>query len=286
MKRWQLNVSFRGVPFFVDSTDDEFARRGAHHQYPQRDKGTFEDLGKDDPVYNLTGYVTEFSPGGYEAARDKLIAACTARGLGDLVHPYLGTKKVHCTTCRVMHSDKENGVARFVLSFLEADEPAAPASVDDLAARINGAADAAQEAAVLDFAENWNLAGVPSFVADAATRIVQSVSGNLTELAGPLPGIMGDTSKFASGTARLLGVARDALDNPMPFFMRQANSLTGGILGNGLALGRQIAGLGRMLSLLSGNEKDGYKAQQSFRTTGQDWPSVAYTKSVKMYRKV
>jgi len=286
MKRWQLGVSFRGVPFFVDNTDDEFARRGAHHQYPQRDKGTFEDLGKDDPVYNLHGYVTEFSPGGYAAARDKLIAACTAGGLGDLVHPYYGTKKVQCTSCRVTHSDKENGVARFVLSFIEANEPAAPVEVDNNAAKVNDAADAAQNAALQDFAQNWNLAGVPSFVYDAATGIVQSVAGTLTGLAGPLPGILGDTGKFVSGTARLLGVAREALDNPMAFFMRQANSLTGGaasasgLLSDGLALGRQISGLGRMLSLLSGNEKDAYKTQQSFRTTGQSWPGVpTYTEN-------
>lgn len=279
---WQLDVSYRGVPFFVDGTDDEFARRGAHHRYPLRDKGTWEDLGKDDNVYNLNGYVTELSPGGYAAARDKLIVACTAGGLGDLVHPYYGTKKVQCTSCRVMHSDKENGVARFALSFIEADEPATPADVDDSAAKVNNAADAAQDAALDDFAEGWNLAGVPGYVYDAATGLVQDVADTLTGLAGPLPGILDDTVKFVSGTVKLLGVAREALDNPMAFFMRQANSLTGGLLSDGLALGRQVAGLGRMLSLLSGNEKDAYATQQSFRTTGQSWPRVpTYTENRK-----
>lgn len=271
---WQLDVNFRGVPFFVDAADDEFARRGAHHQYPQRDKGTWEDLGKDDNVYSLNGYVTELSPGGYAAARDKLIAACTAGGLGDLIHPYYGTKKVQCTSCRVTHSDKENGVARFAVSFIEADEPAAPVEVDDSAAKVNDAADAAQEAALDDFADNWNLAGVPGYVYDAGTELVQDVADTLTELAGPLPGILEDTSKFISGTARLLGVAREALDNPMAFFMRQTNSLTGGLLGNGLALGSKVAGLARMLSLLSGSEKDAYKTQQRFSTTGHGWSSV------------
>lgn len=279
---WQLDASYRGVPFFVDATDDEFARRGAHHQYPRRDKGTWEDLGKDDSVYSLNGYVTELSPGGYAAARDKLIAACTAGGLGDLVHPYFGTKKVQCTTCRVMHSDRENGVARFALSFIEADEPVAPAEADDNAAKVNDAADAAQDAALEDFAESWNLAGVPGYVYDAATGLVQDVANTLTELAGPLPGVIEDTGKFISGTAKLLGMAREALDNPMAFFMRQANSLTGGLLGDGLALGGKVAGLGRMLSLLSGNEKDAYKNQQIFRATGQSWPSVpTYTENRK-----
>ncbi len=273
-QRWQLDVSYKGVPFFVDATDDEFKRRGAHHQYPKRDKGTWEDLGKDDNVYNLTGYVTELSPGGYAAARDKLIAACTAGGLGDLVHPYYGTKKLHCTACRVTHSDKENGMARFALSFLEADEPAAPVGADNSAAKVNSAADAAQEAALNDFAENWSLAGVPGYVYEAATELVQDVADTLTELAGPLPGLLEDSGKFISGTATLLGVAREALDNPMAFFMRQASGLTGGMLGDGVALGRKIAGLGRMLSLLSGSEKDAYKTQQSFRTTGRNWASV------------
>lgn len=279
---WQLDVSYRGVPFFVDATDDEYARRGAHHQYPRRDKGTWEDLGKDDTVYSLNGYVTELSPGGYAAARDKLIAACTAGGLGDLVHPYYGTKKVQCTACRVMHSDRENGMARFALSFIEADEPAAPAEVNDSAAKINDAADAALEAALKDFAGNWNLAGVPGYVHDAATGLVQSVADALTGLAGPLPGILEDTAKFVGGTAKLLGVTREALDNPMAFFMRQANGLTGGLLGNGLALGRKVAGLGRMLSLLSGKEKDAYATQQRFSATGQSWPAVpAYTANRK-----
>lgn len=280
---WQLDVSYRGVPFFVQGTDDEYARRGAHHQYPQRDKGTWEDLGQDDTVYNLTAYVTELSPGGYAAARDKVIAACTAGGLGDLVHPYFGTKKVQCTSCRVTHNDKENGVARFTLSFIEADEPAAPEEADDSAAKVNDAADAAEEAALDDFADNWNLAGVPGYVYDAAAGLVQDVADALTEFAGPLPGILEDTGKFISGTAKLLGVVREALDDPMAFFMRQATALAGGgLLGSALALGRSVAGLGRMLSSLSGSEKEGYKTQQSFRTTGQSWPAVpAYTENRK-----
>jgi hypothetical protein len=179
-----------------------------------------------------------------------------------------------------MHSDKENGVARFTLSFIEADEPAPPAEVDDSASKVNDAADAAQEAALEDFAKSWNLAGVPGYVYDAATELVRDVGGTLTGLAGPLPGILEGTSKFIGGTAKLLGVAREVLDNPMAFFMRQANSLTGGLLSDGMALGSKVAGLGRMLSLLSGSEKDAYKTQQSFRTTGQSWPGVpTYTEN-------
>lgn len=282
---WQLEASYRGVPFYVRATEDEFARRGAHHQFPQRDKGVWEDLGKDDPVYSVNAYVTELSPGGYKAARDKLIAACTAGGLGDFVHPYYGVKKVQCTSCRVSHDDHENGVARFSLSFIEADEPAAPAEADNSAAKVNGAADAAQDATVDSFAGNWDLAGTPSYVYDAAKDLMQDVADALTELAGPLPGILGDTTKFVGGTANLLGVAREALDDPMPFFMRRSTALTGGgLLGNALVLGKSVAGLGRMLSLFSGTEKQGYKTQQRFMATGsassatgRDWPAVPMT---------
>lgn len=276
--RWQLDASYRGVPFFVEGTDDEYARRGAHHQYPLRDKGVWEDLGADDPVYNFNAYVTELSPEGYKAARDKIVAACTAGGLADLVHPYFGTKKVQCTSCRVTHNDKENGVARFALSFIEADEPAAPAQVDDSAAKVHSAADAAQEAVVDAFAEDWNLAGVPGYVYDAATSLVQGVADTLTEFAGPLPGMLEGTTKFISGTARLLGVAREALEDPMVFFTRQANGLTGNsLLGDGAALGKQVAGLGRMLTLFSGTEKQGYATQQGVIATGQILPAVPLT---------
>lgn len=282
---WQLDASYRGAAFYVQATEDEFARRGAHHQFPQRDKGVWEDLGKDDPVYNVNAYVTELSPGGYKAAREKLIAACTAGGLGDFIHPYYGTKKVQCTSCRVSHDDHENGVARFSLSFIEADEPAAPEEADNSAAKVNDAADAAQDATVDAFADDWNLAGVPGYVYDAAKDLVQNVTDTLTELAGPLPGILDDTVKFVSGTAKLLGVVREALDDPMTFFMRQAAGLVGGgMLGNALSLGKSIAGLGRMLSLFSGTEKQAYKTQQSFMATGsassatgRGWDSVPMT---------
>jgi len=280
-EKWQQEASYRGVPFFVEATEDEFARRGAHHQFPQRDKGVWEDLGKDDTVYTITGYVTELSPGGYKEARDKLIEACTAGGIGDFIHPYYGTKKVQCTSCRVSHDDHKNGMANFSLSFIEADEPAPRAGADNSAAKVNDAADAAQDATVDAFADGWNLGDVPGYVYDAAKDLVQDVADNLKELAGPLPGILEDTSKFVDGAARLLGVVSEALDDPMTFFLRQADALTGGLLGKGLALGQSIAGLGRMLSLFSGTEKQAYQTQQNFMAmgtlgsaTGKEWPAV------------
>ena len=60
---WQLDASYRGAAFYVQATEDEFARRGAHHQFPQRDKGVWEDLGK----YGLAAH--RLRPGRYDGPR-------------------------------------------------------------------------------------------------------------------------------------------------------------------------------------------------------------------------
>lgn len=264
---WQLEVTYRGVPFFVEASDDEFTRRGAHHQYPFKSKGIYEDLGAEDAVYNLSGYVTEHSPGGYAAARDKLLEACTSGGIGDLNHPYYGKKRVQCLACRVSHTDRENGVARFALTFLEAEEPGAIVEVEDGAAKVSAAADAAQEATVNAFARMWDVAGAPGFVYEAAQDLVEDVGAAIDELAGPLPEIISAGEKFLGGTAKLLGVGREALDDPKLFLTRQARGL-GGLINNALSLGVRIAGLGRTLSLLAKDASAAHATQQRVSATG------------------
>ena len=48
-------ASFKGIPFYVDKTEDEFGRRIVHNEFPGKEIGSIQDLGRKDDVYELTG---------------------------------------------------------------------------------------------------------------------------------------------------------------------------------------------------------------------------------------
>jgi prophage DNA circulation protein len=152
------------------------------HEYPGRDVPLAEDLGARAHEHRLEAYVLGDD---YMAARDALIQACTAAGPGLLVHPYLGTREVLCTGCRLSESSAEGRIARLSLTFVQAGEVSYPSSRPDTAARVGSTAELARQASTATFAENFTTRGVPQFVADAAAA---TASGLSAELAG-MPGL-------------------------------------------------------------------------------------------------
>jgi prophage DNA circulation protein len=80
--------SFRGAPFRIQGNDGEGGRRGALHEFPERDEPWFEDLGRAARRWTIEAIVIGEN---YLADLDALVAACEEKGPGTLVHPYRGT---------------------------------------------------------------------------------------------------------------------------------------------------------------------------------------------------
>jgi prophage DNA circulation protein len=87
-------ASFRGVPFAVLTSEGQYGRRLAIHEYPFRDKPWLEDLGRKTRPITFTAFLVSdslvYGGGDVQAQREKLVAACEAPGSGKLVHPTLG----------------------------------------------------------------------------------------------------------------------------------------------------------------------------------------------------
>lgn len=87
-------ASFRGVPFGVSTSDGEFGRRQAVHEYPKRDKPWVEDLGRATRRISFVGFLIEnsliYGGGDVLGQRDRFVAAAEQEGSGTLVHPTLG----------------------------------------------------------------------------------------------------------------------------------------------------------------------------------------------------
>lgn len=159
-------ASFGGAVFFVSRTQDDFGRRGAHHEFPYKDRGLWDDLGAKDGSRRIEAYVTDLLPGGFAQARDKLVEALQ-KGAGELVHPWLGRHKVVCTDYSLSHDAKELGVCRFSLTLIDADSTVGQVSDNPVAGLMTGRADSLSLLPGL-FSDNFSVRGVLSFVTEAS----------------------------------------------------------------------------------------------------------------------
>ncbi|SBW12017.1 putative DNA circulation family protein [uncultured Alphaproteobacteria bacterium] len=259
------SASFRGVPFKVEVSDDAFGRRGVHHEFPQRDRGAWEDLGDGDPTYALEAFVI----GADALARAKaLIAACREPGYGALVHPLWGTLNVVCTSPRLRVDYKTARIATLSLSFVEAGPVAQPSTADDGRLRTTLAAEAAADALMTRFAGAVNVAGLPGWVAESAAATLADGIGAIADGVGQLP--------LADGMEPYLDGAVDLLADLVTIDPRRLDAMavvslasrrllvTGaGVFANPPGLARSVVGMGRMVSISHGTPAAAYAAQRS-----------------------
>jgi prophage DNA circulation protein len=143
---------FRGVRFFIESSDRAGGRRTVDHEYPLRDLNYVQDMGRGARVFEVDCLVVDKASreagfADYFAHRDALISALENQtGPGQLDHPYHGTRSAICTGFRVREQSSEGGIARFAITFKETPaQPFSPVSTPDVAGAIRTAADALQE---------------------------------------------------------------------------------------------------------------------------------------------
>jgi prophage DNA circulation protein len=90
------NAYWRGIPFKVESQSVTKGRKTAEHEYPFRDGGWVEDMGRRQRVLTFTGHlVGDFAP----LMQALLDAAIELPGPGLLVHPTLGAMNVALISC-------------------------------------------------------------------------------------------------------------------------------------------------------------------------------------------
>lgn len=123
--------SFRGVPFLIEDEQGlDGGRRVVSHEYPLRDEGLTEDMGKRLRRYQVSCLVIGDD---HLAQAEKLIDALEASGAGTLKHPYFGTIEVRVDDYRAKNSTSHQRVTRFDINFLPAIEKNAPEIAEDTA---------------------------------------------------------------------------------------------------------------------------------------------------------
>ena len=235
--------SWRGVAFASQTNEREGGRRVETHEFPRRDKPWSEDLGRLARRFQLEVFVAGAD---YLERRDRLIDALEQRGPGQLVHPWDGAMTAAAAQFTVRDSTEQGGIAFFSIQFVEAGQPVETAA-SDTQALAGQAADTAIAAAPIRFAAGFDVAGVPSFVEDAAAALVRGTAASAA-IAGGLQGGAGTRLRaFQAGLAVLPAGALALVRSPLALGQAVVGLIAAvGALG-GSSTGR-IAGLSMLVA--------------------------------------
>jgi len=215
--------SFRGVPFHTESNTYTGGRRQVVHEFPGKEQGFIEDNGRRDGSHAMQLYVIGND---YDLARDSLQQALESKvGAGTLIHPRKGSLLVVVSEFSITETTAEQGMARFEVTFLEAQQQPQPTANVDTQASVASAADAALEASKASFVADFTVDGLPEFVADSSKLSLGNLVSKLRNVNGRLSAAQQPISEFFSDI--------DALGDELGALIRQpadlANRIVGGI---------------------------------------------------------
>lgn len=196
-------ASFRGVKFFVDTSERTGGRRNVLHEYPFRDEPFSEDMGRGARGFQVEGYLFGDD---YFTTRDALITALEKAGPGELVHPYYGRRQVSLAgPWRARESAREGGIVQFSIEFVEtqATDNDVVAPQVDAAGSVKASAVNARAAVQAQFTTGFTIG---PFM-DSVTTAVQNISTALDTL---LFGLSLGTQLQATLSARLGALVANA----------------------------------------------------------------------------
>jgi prophage DNA circulation protein len=247
--------SFRGVDFRTEYHERSGGRRVVAHEFPGRDEPVTEDLGRSARSFSIDCFVIGAE---YRADRDALIDALEAFGPGLLVHPFHGSMNVNVLSYRSTEDTEEGGMCRFSIEFVESGVPVAAIPQTDWAAALAFEADDVLADAPGSFADDFDIAGVADFVADAAGELVNGAA-TLTQFIAAAQGGIGPALRaFTAGLGFLPANLQSLLREP-------------------LRLGQAVVGLVSTVQALGSNGRVRVESFMAMTTFGESLKPVIGT---------
>ena len=227
-----LPASFRGVPFFVDSTSRAGGRRVVVHEAPQREGADLEDTGRLPRRFSVDGYVLGED---FDLELEELIAALERRSAaypsivtGSLQLPNVGRMQAACERYRTVQTSSQGRFAIVRMDFVQQGEAPALTKTANPAGKLAAAAGSLEAAATESTVAELNAAGVPSSVTEETASGLASLSAQLAALdvfSGPAK----DVTALASSISALVAQASSLATSPLELVTAVKLAL-GGIL--------------------------------------------------------
>lgn len=166
MDNTNLQASFRGIPFFIETNNQSNGRVLAIHKIPGRDNPYIADLGRKNRPFSINGRVIGDD---YIDQLKNLQTASEIAGPGQLVDPDFGNKMVVCEGFSLTTTDSQKRVGRFSFSFIEysGDDFRVTPAINTRAA-VKNAAIQLSENAVNDFVKKFDDPFKPLYIHEKA----------------------------------------------------------------------------------------------------------------------
>lgn len=210
MAAWREQVggpaSFRGAQFRVDKSGLAGGRKTVAHEYPGKDIGFVEDLGRRQRRFSLSGYVVGDD---YLQRRDDIVTALEADGPGLLVHPYHGNRLAAVLSFTIDESVGEGGIARITVEFAETEQTQfSPTSVNAPTAKVEIASDHCLATCQNRLLSQYKLTipggkTAPAFTFDSISTLVTDYSNTLRNSLSP---VVKGTQDLASLKQKIDGI--------------------------------------------------------------------------------
>lgn len=223
---WKKNLlpaSFRGVSFFIASSDFVTGRRTNQHEFPDRTEPFAEDLGKISDSFSISGHIIGDD---YFEIRNRLIEACQKEGPGELIHPYYGLKYVQCGSISFKEDQSEGRIVRFDATFKEAGDNRYPKGANDKGAQLAENVEAALSEAEADFANKFSVENQPGFSLDAARGWISNAQDSFNSATEDVATVADGIAELAFSTRNLVAETEDLLQSPARLANRLLNSLS------------------------------------------------------------
>lgn len=138
------DASFRGIEFKVEVGGKSGGRRVAPHEFPKKDVGYAEDMGKRLKRFRVTGYVIGDD---YDKTRDALEKALDQEGTGQLKLPTSPAVSVICDRWDSIETRTRGRVCEFEMLFIEAGKSPSNEEEEDTQSTVREKASGASDAA-------------------------------------------------------------------------------------------------------------------------------------------
>lgn len=204
-------ASFRGVPFYVDTAEDEGGHRVAEHEYPGRNLGWAEPMGCGLDGFQVDAYLVGPT---HITDSDRLIAAIKADGAATLVLPWQGERQVICRRYRRSFRRLDGGVAYVQMDCVEAGEQRYPDNAAQPTTQIGRLAAAAKAALGETFGAVFETAGHWYDVAAAAAQDAQVGIAEVRGAIEPAVAAVSDAAAWLREADALSGSALSLVSNP------------------------------------------------------------------------
>jgi len=202
------DASWKGIPFVVLSSNDEFGRRGHQYEYPLSEQTGYKDLGRRIRQFSISGYLI----GADQIEKSNRMArAAESPEPGTLSHPMFGPMRVACVTLKISAEyKKEIRRTKLDFNFVEANDSMAPYNMgqshDHLYASGTNAIDTA--VALLPWAPTSTALNTATAInSNLAQYVVPAVDEDSFDVVSMLQGQRGGALSLPSFAPQLFGVA-------------------------------------------------------------------------------